>query len=122
MYPYSKSSLDKLATCDVRLQKVFSIVAQVMDCTIICGHREEEEQNRAYAIGKSQLQYPDSTHNSKPSKGVDAAPYPIDWNGINDFYKLAGLVLGIAECLGIKIKWGGDFKSLKDYCHFEIIE
>ena len=52
------------------------------------------------------MQYPNSKHNKLPSKAVDVAPYPIDWNDPDRFYHFAGYVRGIAEGMGIKIRWG----------------
>lgn len=99
------------------------------DCTILVGHRPEEEQNTAFNDGKSQLQWPDGEHNSLPSKAVDAAPYPVDWLDRERFTLFAGYVKGVAFMMGIKIRWGGDWDSdtqvndnkFDDLVHFEEI-
>ena len=52
MPKFSKESLDKLATCDARLQKVFNEVIKHVDCTIIEGHRGQETQDEYYRTGK----------------------------------------------------------------------
>ena len=52
---------------------------------------------------------------------VDVVPLPLDWNNIASFEKLGEKIMQKAEDLGIKIKWGRDFKGLKDYPHFELV-
>ena len=61
---------------------------------------------------------------------VDVCPYPIDWNNKERFYHFAGYVKGIADSMGIKIRWGGDWdgdtvfddQSFHDLPHFELLE
>lgn len=130
MPAFGKSSLDKLATCDPRLQKVFNEVIKHFDCTVIEGHRGEAAQNKAFAEGKSKLKYPQGKHNKTPSLAADVLPYPIDWNDTNRMRYFAGFVVGIAATMGIKLRWGGDWNqntelkdnSFNDLPHFEIAD
>ena len=130
MRKFSKHSQEKLATCHPDLITLFSHVIDIVDCTIICGYRGLNEQEEAFRLGQSKLHYPDSKHNSLPSKAVDAALYPIDWNNKVGFYYFAGIVRGVADRLAIKIRWGGDWDGdadLKDQTffdlpHFELID
>ena len=130
MYPYSASSKRHLASCDERIQLVFNKVAEYYNCTIICGHRGKADQTLAVENGKSQVSWPNSKHNSKPSKAVDVMPYPIDWFDYQRAAHFAGFVLGIAASMNIKMRWGGDWDKdgqLKDhkfldYPHFELID
>ena len=130
MPSFGKSSQDKLATCDPRLQKVFNEVIKYFDCTVIEGHRGEEAQNKAFAEGKSKLKYPQSKHNKIPSLAADVLPYPIDWNDTNRMRYFAGFVVGIAATMGIKLRWGGDWNqntelkdnSFNDLPHFELVD
>jgi peptidoglycan L-alanyl-D-glutamate endopeptidase CwlK len=122
MYRYSKRSKNRLAECDERLQKIMLEAINHMDLTILCGHRGEDDQNRAFRNGKSKLKYPKSKHNKKPSMAVDVAPYPISWTNIERFEDMGLLIKGIARKLDINIEWGGDWKTFKDYPHFEIEE
>ena len=114
MPKFSKTSLDKLNTCHPDLQKIFNEVIKHFDCTILCGHRNEEEQNIAYKAGVSKLKYPKSKHNKTPSLAVDVAPYPIDWGNRRRFYYFAGIVKGVALSIGIKLRWGGDWDGDND--------
>ena len=140
MPSFSKSSSDRLATCDPRLQRLFNRVVKTSDCTIVCGHRGKAAQNKAFDEEKSELRWPDGNHNAEPSKAVDAAPwYPgvgIVWNHPSlavvreNATLFAGYVLGVASEMGVAIRWGGDWNgnfdtadnNFDDLWHFEIIE
>ncbi len=120
MPTFSHSSLVKLYTCDRRLVDLCTEVIKKCDFTILCGHRNREEQNQAFKTGHSRLQWPNSKHNTSPSQAIDLAPYPINWGDINRFRELNFYMHEEAEKLGIKISWGGDFVKLKDYGHWEL--
>lgn len=130
MPSFSKSSQDKLNTCDERLQKVFNEVIKYYDCTIICGHRGEKEQNEAFMKGYSKLRFPKSKHNSSPSKAVDVMPFPINWNDRKKVLHFSGFVMGIAKSLGINLRCGIDFNqdfnfendSFIDGPHYELVD
>lgn len=130
MPTFSKKSRDKLNTCNGRLVKVFEKVVENFDCTILEGHRNQERQDLLYEMGQSKLKYPNGKHNVMPSKAVDAAPYPIDWNDRERFVLFAGYVLGVASAMGVKLRWGGDWdgdwKSKEtrffDAPHFELVD
>lgn len=119
---FSETSKTRLQTAHPDLQRLFFDVIQGWDCAILCGHRDEADQAAACAKGNSGTPWPTSKHNSCPSLAVDVAPYPVDWADIQRFKDFAAYVKGRAEALGIAIRWGGDFKSLKDYDHFELVE
>lgn len=130
MSRFSAKSAERLAQCDPRLQLVFNYVVDVVDCTILEGHRDKEAQDELFRQGKSQVQWPDGKHNRSPSLAVDAAAYPIDWNDRERATLFAGVVLGVADVLGIKLRWGGDWdrdwqvkdNNFDDMWHFEIVE
>ena len=101
MPQFSPTSKDRLKTCHSDLQILFNRVIEEIDCTIVCGHRTEEDQNKAYKSGHSQLKWPNSKHNTEPSLAVDVAPYEtggIDWGKTQSAY-FAGQVMGIAKQL-----------------------
>ena len=130
MPSFSKRSQDRLNTCDTRLVEVLEEVIKHWDCTILQGERTKEEQDEFFRTGRSKVQWPNSKHNSSPSKAVDVAPYPIDWNDTRRFDYFAGFVKGIALSKGIMLRWGGDWDSdndqsdqtFNDLPHFEIKE
>lgn len=133
---FGKRSQERLAACHPDLQTVFNEVVKSFDCSIVCGHRGEAEQNQAYEQGKSKLQFPESKHNTTPSLAADAAPYPINWNDRERFYLFAGYVLGVAErlyqdgAITHRLRWGGDWdrdtdvkdQRFNDLPHFELVK
>ena len=127
---FSARSKQKLATCHEDLQRVMNQVVKMYDCTILCGHRDEEAQTSAYNAGKSKVKWPNSKHNATPSEAVDAAPYPIDWNDLERFRRFAWFVKGVAAGMGIVIRIGADWDSdnditdqtFHDLPHFELVK
>jgi len=140
MPSFSIRSKTNLASCDIRLQNIFNEVIKYYDCTIIEGHRNQAMQDKYFIEKKSKVIWPNSKHNSRPSKAVDVAPYPIDWGDkvkgearakvLARFYHFAGYVLRVADQMNIKIRWGGDWNSNKiftdqnfdDLPHFELVD
>lgn len=126
MPKFSKASAAKLATCHPDLQRLFNEVIKTHDCTIICGARTLEDQQKAYEDGFSKR---DGINNKSKhqidadtplSLAVDVLPYPINWNDKAGHDIFARAVKATAEHLKIKIKWGGNFKSFRDAPHWEL--
>lgn len=143
MNRYSKRSSERLQQCHRDLQTIFSVVLQSWDNTILTGHRTKEEQTKVFVSGESELQWPLSKHNKKPSMATDVSPYPIPkkWgegnrNEYEKFRYFAFFVLGVADALyhaGVishRLRWGGDWdgdkdvndQKFNDLVHFELIE
>lgn len=134
MPSFGSASRQRRETLDPRLQELVDEAIRIFDFTIVCGHRNEEDQEKAFSEGKSKLHWPDSKHNSSPSKAVDLAPYDpelkrIDWNNRDRFIMLAGIIMGVAQQKNISIRWGGDWDSdtfmrdhtFHDLPHFELV-
>jgi hypothetical protein len=120
MNTFSRTSEARLITCHPDIQTIMRTVIQDYDFSVICGHRNETEQLKAYEEGKSKKLWPHSRHNTTPSLAIDIAPYPIDWSDIGRFQHLAGRVLETAALMGITLAWGGNWKTFRDYPHFEL--
>lgn len=133
-YGFSQLSLNRLATCALEWQTILNRAIQIMDFTVVCGHRGPEAQAEAFRLGKSRALPGQSKHNQFPSMAVDIAPYfpgeGIRWTDKEAFCLLAGIVKGLAHIYGVKIRWGGDWdgdndrtdqKGLDDLGHFELI-
>ena len=128
MPKFGRKSRERLATCDKKLQDVFNEVIKKVDCSVLEGHRDERRQDKLYEEGKTKVRYPMGRHNSKPSRAVDVAPYPIDWKDRERFHLFSGYVIGLARGMGITLRWGGDWNmnfevddnNFDDFPHFEI--
>ena len=128
MARFGKTSKERLATCDERLQKVFNEVIKYIDCSVLEGHRSEERQNKLFEEGKTKVKYPKGRHNSSPSRAVDVTPYPVDWDDRERQTLFAGFVIGIARSMDIRLRWGGDWdmdfevmdNRFDDVPHFEL--
>lgn len=135
MPAFSQTSKDRLQTCHNELQAICNEAIKLYDFTVLCGHRNEGEQNRAYSAGNSKLRYPNSKHNKVPSLAVDLAPYPINYKRSQDWYYLAGLIMTVAYKMRVdglvqsRLRWGGDWDGDQDFAdnkfndlgHFEIV-
>lgn len=136
MPSFGRMSVSRLSTCDRRWKRILQEVVTYYDCTIITGHRTEEEQNIKFAEGTSEVSWPSSKHNSNPSMAVDVAPWPIpvdwgdkEWKERTKFYELKAIIFFVAAKQGVEIRWGGDWDRDYDYLdnkfddliHFEII-
>jgi peptidoglycan LD-endopeptidase CwlK len=118
---FSKSSREKLETCDGNLQRLFNEVIMYQDCTIVCGRRGKDEQDAAFDAGFSQVKWPNSKHNSLPSKAVDVVPFPIEWYNVPKFKEFGKLVKEVAKRLEIEVEWGGDWQGgFIDYPHWQV--
>lgn len=140
MSKFSQASQYQLSTCHPDLSRLMYAALLRHDCTVIQGHRPEEEQERLYMSGASKVLH--GKHNVMPSEAVDAAPFiqgrGIPWpqvgsktyaSDLAQFYYFAGIVMATAAELGIKIRWGGDWdrdndladQSFNDLVHFELV-
>lgn len=137
MPSFSSSSMSFLRECHPQLQKLFLIVVENYDCKVLEGYRSPSRQDLLHSQGQSRVKGGDSAHNYSPSLAIDIAPYPIpkNWGGDSKeeyakFYHFAFYVRGVADALGISIRWGGDWdgdndvtdQHFNDLVHFELSE
>ena len=117
---FSSKSKNHLNTCHSDLITLFEAVVEVVDCSVTCGYRNKEDQDKAVASGNSKAVYPKGKHNSNPSTAVDVYPYPIDFEDLPRFYWFAVWVFAKAEILRNvgeithKIKWVGNWRGLNN--------
>lgn len=132
MASFGSRSRARLAECHPALQKVMHKAIENYDFAVLCGHRTEEDQTKAYGEHRSKVQWPNSKHNQTPSLAVDIAPWingSIPWTDHRHFYLMAGRILQAADDLGITLRHGGDWdmdgdisdQSFNDLPHFELI-
>lgn len=136
-YPLSTIEEQRLGTCNVAIQTLVLKVIDRWNIAIIFGYRNKADQDKAFAEGKTKLKFPNSKHNSLPSMAIDMVPVElkdkretIDWNDRERMHLFAGYVLAVADQMGIKLRWGGDWdgdtevkdNSFDDLVHFELID
>lgn len=145
-YAFSSVSRRRLNTCDMRLQILSQDVIEMVDFSVITGHRTKEEQNELYPR-YSKVKWPNSKHNSEPSRAIDVAPYLREYgalfgsaeqitkiqrltgktnNEINDmitkaYARLIGTFEAFAHMRDIDIRvgldWDGDYDTLDQKFH-----
>jgi len=152
MPKFGLASRRALETCHFDIQRVFNKVIKTVDCSITEGHRNEETQTEMFVTGRSKVEWPKSKHNTKPSRAVDAIPWPVDWafekeliwaatrgdkkavqkimHNIQRWARFNGFVLGVAEAMGIKLisgaDWDRDFdltdQRFDDWPHYQLAD
>lgn len=141
MPQFGATSRQRLLTCDFRLRTVLFKAIEVVDFTVIEGHRDKAGQDTAFAAGATQLRWPNGKHNRLPSNAVDIAPVyyeggklQIDWKDLIAF----GRIMGVVQCIAFQEKvrlrfgldWDGDFRSVDrdpsesflDAPHIELVD
>ncbi len=121
-------SLARLCTCHKDLIDLIIEVDRLIPIRVLTGFRDKDEQDKAFSEGKTKVEYPNSKHNMAPSRAVDIAFVPVNFNNIKKFYFMAGVVLSLAYKMKIKVRWGGDWDSDLDFndqkffdlVHFEL--
>lgn len=134
MAKFSMASQAQLQTCDPRLQRIASEAIEIIDFSILEGHRSKEDQEADFRKGVTKLHYPHGRHNSLPSKAFDFSPYPQDWSekatALARFTFIAGVILAVAKKQGVKIRFGFDWnrnfdprdETFLDWGHVELDE
>lgn len=132
-------SLERLSTCHSDLQRVVKRAALIAepadDFTVLEGVRTREQMMINYGKGRTEdqcvakgvpgkyaqpraakvtwLNNPFASPHAKQADGtshaVDLAPWPIDWNNLARFDRLAHLMLEAAKLEGVAITWGADW-------------
>ena len=116
---FSKRSQQHLAEIHIDLYEVVFLARLLSDVPfeITDGLRTIEEQRDYFNNGFSK------TMRSKHLDGlaVDVVPIPVTWEP-EAFYPIAEAMKQAADILDIPIVWGGDWRTFKDYPHFELKE
>jgi len=147
MAQYGQSSRNRLSTCHRDIQTVMNYLIKYFDNTILSGHREPEEQFDLFKKGRKFIGGPGeeqdagkwmidnrrdvvthrdgilklSEHNHYPSRAIDAAPWPLNWNKHSRFFYQAGIVQWVSHKLHAEgkiehiLKWGGDWDMDHDF-------
>lgn len=127
----SRNSLAKLEKVNPALVNVVKRAIEIteVDFAVVQGNRTQAEQNALYEQGRTKPGPKVTwTRNSNHIGGraVDLAPFykgKIEWdnNGKLGLYpKINEAMQQAAKELGVKIKWGGEWKGTPDRPHWEL--
>ena len=115
MRSWSAKSKKVYDTLDPRLQVLVTRIRdEVVDISLVSGHRDRLEQTTLYENGYSKLKFPHSKHNKNPSVAVDLQPYPYPteepklWGALG---YIAGRAHAIAAEEGFRIRWDRDWET-----------
>lgn len=131
-FKFSASSRSRLETCDALLVKVANeaLATSPVDFVIACGHRGQAEQDAACRQGLSKVTFPNSKHNTTPSRAFDFYPAingVAQWDNPKAFKDVAHHILMTADRLGVQLRWGGTWSDdaddrLAKFCDMPHIE
>ena len=150
-YKLSQRSLDRLKGVDQKLVAVVkrAIELSPIDFMVLDGVRTREQCMINYGKGRTAAQcqakgvpakyaqpkvakvtWLNNPFASKHcfGKAVDLVPYPVDWNDLKKFDKIAKAMKQAAKELGVPVRWGADWdgdgkpreRGESDSPHFEI--
>jgi len=148
MPKFGSTSNARLDTCHDNLQLLFREVVKHFDCHVVYGHRTREVQAALYAQGRTKpgkivthcdgvqkLSKHQGVDGEAPSMAVDVVPWyseapHIRWGEEERMVYFAGFVKGIAQKMGIRVRWGGDWdgdtdtadERFRDLPHFELVQ
>lgn len=126
-FKFSRRSEENLKGVHPDLVKVARLALQLteQDFTVIEGVRTKARQQQLFKQGATK------TLNSRHLTGhaIDIVPYPLDWNDLVAFGKLAKAMFAASKQLKIPIRWGGDWnmngrsddEKFYDGPHFELL-
>jgi len=130
----SQNSLSGIHPDLVRLMNE-AIIDTPIDFTVTDGVRTTAQQQSLYAQGRTtpgpRVTNADGVRNKSNHQphadgfghAVDLYPYingKVDVNNDRALQVIAGHIKAVAARMGIPIEWGGDWKSITDYPHFEL--
>jgi peptidoglycan L-alanyl-D-glutamate endopeptidase CwlK len=126
-----KSARVRSSLCEEMQLVVDFILANVIDVSLLTGHRDEATQNSLYPAF-TKVKWPNGKHNTYPSLAVDLQPFPMpeDESELREqLAYVAGRAIEWADHRGITLRWGGDWNrnglitdnDFDDLFHFEVL-
>ena len=120
MFKFSSRSKERLKGVDEKLVDIIetSLMESPYDFGITEGLRTIEKQKEYVKAGKSQTMK--SYH--LRGKAVDIVIYKdgkVTWD-LKYYKEVADVIKSVAKSKGVRITWGGDWKTLVDGPHFQI--
>lgn len=127
MFTFGIKSLSKINDSKfhpkLRMLLMEAIKTTPIDFTVLETVRtvEQQKQNVAKGVSKTmKSRHIPSTNKSGLCEAFDIAPCPVDWKNIARFVELSKHIFTTANKLGIQIEWGGNWKTFKDYPHYQL--
>ena len=146
-YRYSSSSSSKLRTGSIFIQRVAKRAIEIAntrkgecpDFGISSVKRTEEEQLELFKAGRTLLEgewiitsindvltYSDGKNKKSVHQSGNALDFFASINGRADYSAgniaiIAGCFMQAASELGYKFRWGGNFRSISDGAHLELL-
>lgn len=138
MYIFSQRSKNNLVGIHPDLVRLMNeaIKDSPIDFTITDGVRTTQQQRSLYEQGRTKpgaiVTNADGVNNKSNHQAksdgygyaVDLYPYynkSVQLNDVKNLRLIANHIKEVAKRLDIGIQWGGDWKTFKDYPHFELI-
>jgi len=145
--PFSKTSADRLATCDPYIQRVLNRAIEIseVDFGVAQGERTVAEQQQYFDEGKSRVNPKAYTAEELPLKGYHITNEIYTKSGAVDVYAyyqggakwdekhltyIAGVIMAVDGMMENKLKWGGNWdmdgeilidQGFDDLPHFQMI-
>ncbi len=126
MFKFSERSEQLLNTVHKDLCRLAHEVIKISpyDFSITCGLRGLEDQQKAFKEGKSKCDGIKNKSKHQSGKAIDIMCF--DENGKGTWEKkyyiaVANVFKQKAKELKINIRWGGDFTTICDMPHFELV-
>lgn len=125
MFKLTNTDLARLKGVDPRLVRVLIEAAKTAKTPfkVLEGLRSAAKQAEYFKKGTSMLDGVKKKSKHQLGKAVDIVPVingKVETKSWTPFYPMAANVKAAAKRLGIKVTWGGDWKSFKDGPHFEV--
>lgn len=125
MFKLTDTDLARLKGVDESLVKVIKEAAKTAKTPfrVLEGLRTAAKQAEYFKKGTSKLDGVKKKSKHQLGKAVDIVPLingKPEFRSWSPFYPMAENVKAAAKRLGVKVTWGGDWKSFPDGPHFEV--
>jgi peptidoglycan L-alanyl-D-glutamate endopeptidase CwlK len=125
VFKLTEQDLKRLQGVDPNLVKVIKEAAKTASTPfkVLEGLRTAAKQAEYFKKGTSRLDGVKKKSKHQIGKAVDIVPIvngKVEIRSWAPFYPMADNVKAAAKKLGVKVTWGGDWKSFPDGPHFEL--
>lgn len=125
MFKLTATDLARLKGVDPKLVKVITEAAKTAKTPfkVLEGLRTAAKQAQYFKAGTSMLDGVKKKSKHQLGRAVDIVPIvngKVEFRSWAPFYPMADNIKATAKRLGVKVTWGGDWKSFKDGPHFEV--